>query len=58
MKHRKFFNLQFAGTLGLTEAVSLLETTLNEKKAADDKLLEVAQSLIVEAADEDSDTMV
>ena len=33
---------QFAETLGLTEAVSLLEATLNEEKAADAKLTEVA----------------
>lgn len=49
---------QFAETLGLTEAVSLLEATLNEEKAADGKLSEVAQSINVEAANEDSDTMV
>lgn len=33
---------QFAETLGLTKAVSLLEATLNEEKAADEKLSEVA----------------
>jgi len=43
---------QFAETLGLTEAVSLLEATLNEEKAADQKLSEVAQSINVEAAEE------
>jgi ferritin-like metal-binding protein YciE len=44
---------QFAETLGLTEAVSLLEATLNEEKAADEKLTEVAVSAInVEAAEE------
>ena len=43
---------QFAETLGLTEAVTLLETTLNEEKAADAKLTEVAVSAInVEAAE-------
>lgn len=44
---------QFAETLGLTEAVSLLEATLNEEKAADEKLSEVATSAInIEAAQE------
>lgn len=42
---------QFAETLGLTEAASLLETTLNEEKAADEKLSEVAQSINLEAAE-------
>jgi ferritin-like metal-binding protein YciE len=43
---------QFAETLALTEAVTLLETTLNEEKAADAKLTEVAVSAInVEAAE-------
>jgi ferritin-like metal-binding protein YciE len=42
---------QFAETLGLTEAVSLLEATLEEEKAADKKLSEVATTAInVEAA--------
>lgn len=42
---------QFAKTLGLKEAVSLLETTLKEEKAADQKLSEVAKDAInVEAA--------
>lgn len=42
---------QFAETLGLTEAESLLEATLNEEKAADQKLSEIALSTInVEAA--------
>jgi ferritin-like metal-binding protein YciE len=42
---------QFAETLGLTEAVSLLEATLNEEKAADEKLSIVAVSAInVEAS--------
>ncbi len=42
---------QFAQTLGLTEAASLLEQTLNEEKAADEKLTEVAVSAInIEAA--------
>ena len=49
---------QFAEILGLTEAVSLLEATLIEEKAADEKLSEIAQSINIEAAEEDSDTMV
>jgi len=48
---------QFAETLGLTDVASLLEITLNEEKAADVKLSEVAQSINIEAA-EDGDTMV
>lgn len=44
---------QFADTLGLTEAVSLLEATLSEEKAADKKLTEVAVSAVnVEASEE------
>lgn len=43
---------QFAKTLGLTKAVSLLEATLNEEKAADVLLSEVAQSINFEAAEE------
>ena len=44
---------QFAETLGLTEAVSLLEATLNEEKAADEKLTEVAVSAVnVQAKEE------
>ena len=45
---------QFAETLGLTEAVTLLEATLSEEKAADAKLSEVAQTINIEAAEEDS----
>ncbi len=42
---------QFAETLELTEAVSLLAQTLAEEKAADEKLSEVAMSAVnVEAA--------
>lgn len=42
---------QFADTLGLTEAVSLLEATLEEEKAADEKLSEIAMAAInIEAA--------
>lgn len=44
---------QFAETLGLTEAEALLKATLEEEKAADVKLTEVAVSAInVEAAQE------
>lgn len=44
---------QFAETLGLEEAATLLEDTLNEEKAADEKLSEVAMSAInIEAAQE------
>jgi ferritin-like metal-binding protein YciE len=43
---------QFAVTLGLTEAASLLEETLTEEKAADAKLTEVAVATInIEAAE-------
>lgn len=43
---------QFAETLGLTEAVSLLEETLEEEKAADIKLTEVAvEAVNIEAAE-------
>ncbi len=42
---------QFAETLGLREAASLLEKTLKEEKAADQKLSEVAKDAInIEAA--------
>ena len=45
---------QFAETLGLWEAVKLLELTLNEEKAADEKLSEVAMSAInIEASQEE-----
>ncbi len=43
---------QFAETLGLSEAVTLLEETLNQEKAADLKLTEVAEAAInIEAAE-------
>lgn len=43
---------QFAETIGLAEAVKLLQATLDEEKAADAKLTEVAVSAInVEAAE-------
>lgn len=46
----------FAQTLGLDEAVSLLESTLDEEKNADAILTEVAESTInIEAADEPSE---
>ena len=44
---------QFAETLGLSEAVTLLEETLEEEKGADEKLTEVAVSAVnIEAAEE------
>lgn len=43
---------QFAETLGLEEAVSLFQATLDEEKAADEKLTEVAISAVnIEAAE-------
>jgi len=48
---------QFAETLGLTDAVALLEETLNEEKIADEKLTEVALSAVnVEASEEEEET--
>lgn len=45
---------QFAETLGLTEAATLLEETLDEEKGADEKLTEVAVSAVnVEAAEQE-----
>ena len=45
---------QFAETLSLPDVVELLEATLNEEKAADEKLSEVAMSAVnVEAAEEE-----
>ena len=43
----------FAKTLGEDEAASLLEETLNEEKAADEKLSEISDSINVDAADDD-----
>lgn len=44
---------QFAETLNLTEAVDLREQTLNEEKAADEKLTEVAVTVVnVQAAEQ------
>lgn len=46
---------QFAETLGLTEAVSLLEETLEEEKAADVKLTQVAiEAVNIEASEIDA----
>ena len=48
---------QFAETLGLAEAVALLEETLNEEKIADEKLTEVALGAVnVEASEEEEET--
>ena len=45
---------QFAETLGLDEAVELLQATLDEEKAADEKLTEVAVSAVnIEASEEE-----
>ncbi|MBK8984250.1 MAG: DUF892 family protein [Ignavibacteria bacterium] len=45
---------QFAETLGLEEAVELLEETLEEEKAADEKLTEVAVSVVnIQASQEE-----
>jgi ferritin-like metal-binding protein YciE len=47
---------QFAETLGLTEAAALLEETLNEEKAADEKLTEVALTAVnVQAGEEEEE---
>lgn len=44
---------KFAETLGLTEAATLLETTLDEEKVNDEKLTEIAVSAVnIEAAEE------
>lgn len=48
---------QFAETLGLSEAVELLEATLGEEKAADEKLSDVAMSAVnVQAAEVETAT--
>ncbi|MEP7265437.1 MAG: ferritin-like domain-containing protein [Bacteroidota bacterium] len=45
---------QFATTLGMDDAAELLEETLDEEKAADETLTEVAESAVnVEAAEEE-----
>jgi len=46
---------QFAETLGLNVAVSLLEQTLEEEKAADKKLTEVAVSAVNIEAEQEQD---
>jgi ferritin-like metal-binding protein YciE len=47
---------QFAETLGLTEAVALLEETLNEEKVADEKLTEVAlRAVNIQASEEETE---
>jgi ferritin-like metal-binding protein YciE len=46
---------QFAETLGLSEAVTLLAATLEEEKAADEKLSDIATSAVnVEAAEQEA----
>ncbi len=50
---------QFAETLGLDEIVELLQTTLDEEKAADEKLTEVAVSAVnVQASEEEAEEEV
>ena len=47
---------QFAETLGLTDAVELLELTLEEEKGADETLTEVALSAVnIQAAEEEEE---
>lgn len=46
---------QFAETLGLTEAVSLLEAKMNEEKAANEKITEAAVSDINVQANEEAE---
>jgi len=45
----------FARILGEDEAASLLEETLDEEKAADEKLSEISDAINVDAADEDEE---
>jgi len=48
--------LAHAKQLGLDELVSILEPTLEEEKAADEKLTEIAESVVnLDAADEDEE---
>jgi ferritin-like metal-binding protein YciE len=48
---------QFAETLGLKDAVGLLQQTLDEEKAADEKLSRIAVNAVnVEAAEETATT--
>jgi ferritin-like metal-binding protein YciE len=49
---------QFAEILDLKEAKFLLSTTLEEEKAIDEKLSKIAQSINIEAAEEESDTKI
>lgn len=46
---------QFAETLGLDDAVELLQATLDEEKAADEKLTEVAVSAVNIEADQEEE---
>lgn len=47
---------QFAETLGLGDAAELLQTTLDEERAADEKLTEVAVSAVnIEASEEEAE---
>jgi len=48
--------VSFARTLGEEEAASLLEETLNEEKAADEKLSEISDSINVDAAGDEEET--
>lgn len=41
--------VEFAGALGLSEAVRLLEETLNEEKAADAKLTQIGKTIVPRA---------
>ena len=49
---------QFAETLDLTPAASLLDATLNEEKAVDKNLSEIAQLISVEVTEEDAEALV
>ncbi len=44
---------QFAETLGMDDAAELLQATLDEEKAADEKLTDVAVSAVNVAADQE-----
>ena len=44
---------QFAETLGMDDAADLLQATLDEEKAADEKLTDVAVSAVNVAADQE-----
>ena len=47
----------FATTLGLTQAIPLLEATLSEEKATNEDLSEIAQSINIEVSEEDKHLM-